>query len=116
MKRIISTLMATITLLVGVFCLPAQNASALGSTTVYMFHREYLGTAWVGNTTYSIWDVSFAHDGRNAFEVWTTRGYTVNNEFGNSKLISNMSYYSNMNLSNSSLNNSNKFDYSYAPK
>ena len=111
-NKLVSTLIAAVMLFVSVPFLTPQKADAwFGNTTVYMFHRQSLGTVWVGNTSYLAWDVGFAKDSAHKFEVWSTRGYTLDNEFGSNKLIQNMVYYANVSLSTSILNDSNKFSY-----
>lgn len=115
-NKFISIVMAVSMFFATAMFITPKQANALGSTTVYMYHRECIGTVWVGNTSYLAWDVGFARDTNRKFETWTTTNYTIDNLFGNNKRIQNMSYYANMSLSSSTLNNGNNFNYSYCNK
>lgn len=116
-NKLLSTLVATVMLFVGLPFLSPKNADAwFGTTTVYMTHRECIGTVWVGNTTYLAYDVTFFRETSTQFESWRTRGWTSDAEFGDDKRIQNMSYYTNMALSTAILNDANRFYRGYRNK
>ena len=115
-NKVLATMMAVVMCFVSIPFVKPQQAEAWGTTTVYMYHRECLGTIWIGNTSHIVWDVGFAKDSRTKFETWTTYGYTEDTLFGSNNRIQNMTLYSNQSLSTSILNNSSYFNYGYCNK
>lgn len=116
MKKLLSALITSVILFVSIPSLKPQSANAWGTTSVYMTHRECIGTVWVGNTSYLAWNVTFFRETGSKYESWLTNAWTADNEFGNSNRIQNMRYYEYMSLSSSVLNNPNKFIYCYTNK
>lgn len=115
-NKVLATMMAVVMCFVSIPFMKPQQTEAWGNTTVYMTYRHYLGTIYAPDGVWGLYDVTFFRESKTKYESWRTYGYTKDNEFGNNKLISNMTLWADVSLNSNVLNDPNKFSYGYRNK